>query len=200
MRPPCASASATASRKLSTAVASINGPISVAGSSGSPMLTCAYASFNRAVTSVDARPMHDQPARRGAPLPGRADGAEQHRRHDEIEVGVGGDDHGVVARAFEQAFAEAAGDRRRDLAADRGRAGKRYQRDARIRGQRARPFGVADRQAGRSTAARVRSRHDWRGAARRALRAASSAMASRPSHCRRRRRASRSTPTRPRGN
>ena len=56
---------------------------------------------------VEARAMHDQAARRRAALARRADGAEHDRRHDEIEVGIVGDDDRVVAAAFEQHLAEA---------------------------------------------------------------------------------------------
>ena len=79
-----------------------------------------------------ARLVHDEAARRRAALPRRADGAEQHGRHDEVEVGVLGDDERVVARALEQHAAEAAGHARRDVAADGRRPGERHERDARI--------------------------------------------------------------------
>ena len=100
--------------------------------------------------------MDDQPPRRRAALPRGADGAEQHRRHDEIEIGIVRHDHRIVARAFEQALAEATGDRRRDLAPDRRGAGERDERDARI-ARRARASRRCRRwRAGRSAAARAR--------------------------------------------
>ena len=93
-----------------------------------------------------ARLVHDQAARRRAALPRRADGAEQHGRHDEVEVGVRGDDERVVARAFEQHAAEAAGHARGDVAADGRRAGERHERDARIVDDGVRVRVVGDRE------------------------------------------------------
>ena len=48
------------------------------------------------------------------------------------KVGIFVDDHGVVPRAFEQAAADATGDRARDFAPDAARAGERNQRYALI--------------------------------------------------------------------
>ena len=87
--------------------------------------------------------MHDDAARGRAPLAGRTDRAEDDRRYDELHVGVFVDDDGVVAAQFEQDFAHAFRDLHTDLAADRGRAGKRDQVDARVIDELLREFVAA---------------------------------------------------------
>ena len=88
--------------------------------------------------------MHDQPAQRGAALPGGAHGAEQDRAHGQIEVGRRRDDHRVVAAQLEQAAAEAGGHARADLAAHAGRAGRAHQRHAGMIDQRHAGLAPAD--------------------------------------------------------
>ena len=87
--------------------------------------------------------MRDDPPRRGAALAGGADGAEQDGADGKLEVGVLGDDDGVVAAQFEECAAEAAGDDFGDAAPDGRRTGERNQRQATIRQHR-----LADRAAG----------------------------------------------------
>ena len=74
--------------------------------------------------------MDDQPARGGAALAGGADRAEEHGAHRHVEVGVGGDDDGVVAAELEQRPAEAPGDHLGDAPADRRRPGEGDERQA----------------------------------------------------------------------
>ena len=67
--------------------------------------------------------MGDDPAQRGAALPGRADGGEDDRPDRHVEIGGGGDDHRVVAAELEDRAAEARGDLGPDDRAHAGRAG-----------------------------------------------------------------------------
>ena len=72
--------------------------------------------------------MDDEPAQRGAALPGRADGGEDDRPHRQVEIGRGGDDHRVVAAELEDRAAEPGGDLRADDRAHAGRTGRRDDR------------------------------------------------------------------------
>ena len=71
--------------------------------------------------------MHDQPAQRGAALARRAHRAEQDGAQCHVQVGVGRDDHRVVAAELEDAAAEARRHARADRAAHARRAGGRDQ-------------------------------------------------------------------------
>ncbi len=72
----------------STAAALTSGPISVPGSSGSPIGTCPYARTSRSIRLEETSRCDDDPARRRAALPRGADGAEQNRARRQIEPRV----------------------------------------------------------------------------------------------------------------
>ncbi|KAG1393877.1 hypothetical protein G6F59_014277 [Rhizopus arrhizus] len=76
--------------------------------------------------------VHDQTARGGAALAGRADGAEDDAARGHVQVGGGADDDGVVAAQLQQAAAKAARHLLVDRAADLGRAGEADQRHATV--------------------------------------------------------------------
>jgi hypothetical protein len=72
--------------------------------------------------------LDDDPAGRGAALPGGADGAEEDGARREVEVRVLGDDDGVVAAELEDRAAEPRRHRRGDVFADLRRARERDER------------------------------------------------------------------------
>src|SRR5712671_6048999 len=76
--------------------------------------------------------MDDDPAGGGAPLAGRADGAEENPARREFEIGARSDNDGVVTAELEQAAPEAAGDGFADMPPHARRAGGRNQGDAGI--------------------------------------------------------------------
>ena len=100
---------------------STSGPIRVVGSSGSPILIVLYASTRRFVSEIAGdRLVHEDPPRRGAALPRRADGAEEDRAQREVQVGVVHHDDRVVAAELEEGAAEALGDDLADPACPSG--------------------------------------------------------------------------------
>jgi hypothetical protein len=92
----------------------MSGPINVDASSGSPILTCAYADSRRRTTSgsIDSR-----------------------RRDYRVDIGIFRNDDRVVSGALQQAAPESSRDDLRDLPAHCGRSRERHQRDARVRGE-----------------------------------------------------------------
>ena len=82
--------------------------------------------------------LDDDPPRRRAALPGRADRAEQDRARRQIEVRVLGDDDRVVAAELEDGAAEPLRHRRGDVLADLRGAGERDERQPRGRSASAR--------------------------------------------------------------
>ena len=72
--------------------------------------------------------MDDEPAQRGAPLPGRADRGEDDRPDRQVEIGGGRDDHRIVAAELEDRPAETRGDLWADDRAHAGRTGGRDDR------------------------------------------------------------------------
>ena len=72
--------------------------------------------------------MDDEPAQRGAPLPGRADRGEDDRPDRHVEIGGGRHDHPVVAAELQDRPAETRGDLGADDRAHAGRTGGRDDR------------------------------------------------------------------------
>ena len=178
--------------------ASISGPISVAGSSGSPMRTCAYAAREprerarrlRARCTISRRVVVQRwPAVPTAP--NTTAGTTRSRSASSATMIA------LLPRAFEQHLAEARGDRalRRRVPTAR-RAGERHAARRADRRRALRPSALSPI-ASAKTGGRPSVGNDAiaRASARRARRAASSATASTRRHCRTRTRASRSTPT-----
>ena len=81
---------------------------------------------------VGHRPVHDQPAQRGAPLAGGARGGEHDAAHGEVEIRRRRDDRGVVAAELQQRLAEPLRHPRTDLLTHPHRAGRAHQRDPRV--------------------------------------------------------------------
>ncbi len=131
------------------------------------------------------RAMHQHAPRGGAALAGGSHRAEDDRRHREIEIGGFIDDDGVVAAELEQTLAEPLGDPHADLPSHMRRAGERDQGDAPVIDESAGEFGarVDEDLEYRRGASAVPAR-GCRYAARRVRTARSSAMVSKPWHCR----------------
>ena len=76
--------------------------------------------------------VHDHPARRSATLSGSAHGAEKYRLHRHLQIGARRDDQRVVAAEFQNRSTQPSVNRFGDIKSHVGRAGSRYQRNARI--------------------------------------------------------------------
>ena len=122
----------------------MSGPQSVPPSRGSPTGHGRVGALEPAAELVGDALVHDQPAQAGAALAGRADRAEDDGAHGQVEVGARRDDHAVVAAQLEQGAAEPRGDQRRERLAHGRGAGRRDERQPRIRGQLPGAVGTPD--------------------------------------------------------
>ena len=88
--------------------------------------------------------MHDQPAQRGAALARRAHGAEDDGAHRQVQIGRGGDHHGIVAPQLQNALAKAGRHLGAHGAAHAAGACGGHQRDLRAVHQGLRDIAVAE--------------------------------------------------------
>ena len=82
-----------------------------------PIFTCLYARDQRLGHARRDAALQEQPARGGAALAGRADGAEQHRAQRQIGIGVVHHDDAVVAAQLQNGAAQPARDHFGDVPA-----------------------------------------------------------------------------------
>jgi hypothetical protein len=123
--PPSATARSSARCRDSKLGRSMSGPTRVSSARGLPMGSRTKASATRSTTRST---MDDEPARHGAPLPGRARGREHDRAQREVEARGRRHDGRVVATQLQQRATEACRDDGRDLATHAHRAGGRDER------------------------------------------------------------------------